>query len=144
MIENKLLKVMEYFAPFYYHGKEDYSIKIFIDEDKYILLDSNKFYQALCSDTIAKKPYGLGIQSYKKRVWIQHLENKALRFWLTENNGGITDKEKYYDLKYSDELTFKDIKFVAAFYYKNNARNKELKQRTFYAEESYNVGKNNE
>lgn len=144
MIENKLLNVMEYFAPFYRNERDEYSIRVFIDKYNFLLLDPNKFYQALCSNKITKKPYGLGIQSYDKRVWVQHIENQALRFWITEKNGGITEEGKLYDLKFSEELTFKDIKFISAFYYKNNTRNKELKQRIFHGQQSYNLGKNDE
>lgn len=132
MIENKLIKVMDYFAPYFKSGKEDYNVKVFIEPDSYLLLDANKFHQALNSEKITKKPYGLGIQSYQKRIWVQHIENKCLRFWMTKENGGIKDTDKFYDLEFNEDINFKDIKFISTFYWKNNARHKDEINKSFW------------
>lgn len=144
MVENRLIKVMNYFAPFYKPSRDEFSIKVFFNDVEYILLDPNKFHKALNSKKINKKPYGLGIQTYNKKVWIQHIENLCLRFWITKENGGIKEDDKFYDLEFNEDISFKDIKFVATFYWLNNYRYKELVKRPLFGESSINIGKYNE
>ena len=143
MVESKLIKVMDYFAPFYKPSKDEFSIRVCFNNVEYILLDPNKFHQALNSKKINKKPYGLGIQTYNKKVWIQHMESLCLRFWITKENGGIKDNDKFFDLEFNEDISFKDVKFIAKFYWLNNYRYKELVQRPLFGESSINIGKYN-